>query len=128
LDFYWAKALVVTNAYIVKLKSSADLAVRSLNAHDEFHKRAIASIDYTTRHEYADEALFLGLSLSLLDNNDLQSLRDMEDAEQVWPVYSVERLMVVAKPRTAPNNEPTSPRSKYSWLPISTMKHANISR
>lgn len=90
-------ALVVPNAYIVRLKKGARLAgrdPRGQDVHARFHKRAAAQdLSYSTRYEFEDSSLFFGLSIQLDEHDDtsIQDVRDLPEVEGVWPVGLVER-------------------------------------
>ncbi len=93
---------ILPNAYIVQLQNSGAVVKRGLDLHAEFHRMAKrdAGLSYTTRQTYADESLFLGLSLTLADDADLEALKALDSVAGVWPVVEISRpsAAVQAKP------------------------------
>lgn len=101
-----SRQTLVPNAYMLQLDSeshsySSNPHVRSLNAHETFHKRA-AHIDYIVRREFRDPSLFFGLSIHLNENLTRVQSRDLlsaiPDVVSVYPVY------LVQVPRLPPGN------------------------
>jgi hypothetical protein len=89
-------AAVVANTYIVQLKSLQhglkDPSKRSIDAHELFHEHAKRqSLTYTTGQVYDQPKIFLGLSLTLTSDDDLQALKDLDNVQGVWPVSMVPR-------------------------------------
>jgi subtilisin family serine protease len=93
-----------------------------LNPHKEFHKRAEATLKYTTRHEYSDRSIFLGLSLTLLDQSDntLEDLKKLEDVEKVWPVRSIPRPLAHIPNNFGRPDGSISPKVMKSNLPLNS--------
>lgn len=83
----------VPNTYIVRLKSTeAGIDKRSLQPQKEFHRLSQqAEVSYTTRETYTDSTLFVGLSLTLDKDDDIQALKDMDNVLGVWPVVTIPR-------------------------------------
>jgi hypothetical protein len=90
-----AEAAVVPNTYIVQLKNEdgvLGVSKRSFDSHNKFHRLSKkAAISYDTRETYADPALFVGLSLTLNNDADVQALKDLENVVGLWPVRSILR-------------------------------------
>jgi len=86
---------VIPSTYIVQLKSEEKgLLRRSDGSHEEFHRLSKkADLDYTTRQTYSDSAIFVGLSLTLKNDADLQALKALDNVIGVWPVQKIPRPM-----------------------------------
>ena len=84
---------VVPSTYIVQLKTlEKGLLRRSDASHAEFHRLSKkAALDYTTRQTYSDSAIFVGLSLTLKNDADLQALKALDNVIGVWPVQKIPR-------------------------------------
>jgi len=84
---------VIPSTYIVQLKKEENgLLRRSDGSHAEFHRLSKrADLDYTTRQTYSDSAIFVGLSLTLSNDADLQALKALDNVIGVWPVLKVPR-------------------------------------
>jgi hypothetical protein len=88
-----AKTSILPKTYIVQLKAEENgLTRRSDESHAKFHRLSKkAELDFSTRQTYSDSALFVGLSLTLADDSDLQTLTGLDNVIGVWPVVSIHR-------------------------------------
>ncbi|RDW58328.1 hypothetical protein BP5796_12258 [Coleophoma crateriformis] len=87
-------ATTIPNTYIVQLQPLTQGILNplkpDLRPHEEFHKRA-AGLSYTTRRTYDDQSLFVGLSLTLDNDDDLQTLKQISTVLGTWPVIQIPR-------------------------------------
>lgn len=99
---------VVPSTYIVQLKAETNgLLRRSDIPHVEFHRLSKkADLDYTTRQTYSDSAIFVGLSLTLKNDADLQALKAMDNVIGVWPVQKIPRPLAAIERFVISNNCP----------------------
>lgn len=107
---------ILPNTYIVQLQTSGGSTKRDLDPHSEFHQTAKrdAGLSYTTRQSYADQSLFVGLSLTLDNDDDLETLKTLETVAGVWPVVTVDR------PAAAAHTKPLSDilKKRFDSVPV----------
>jgi subtilisin family serine protease len=83
---------IVPNTYIIQLYADGEL-----DPHAQFHGKAKrdAGLSYTIRQTYKNEALFLGLSLTLNSDDDLETLKSLESVANIFPVVEFARPSAV---------------------------------
>lgn len=65
--------------------------VRVGDEHFQFHRRAGESIEYSTRLEFKDPEVFLGLSIQVKDDNNASTIKQIPGVVGVWPVKNLPR-------------------------------------
>lgn len=90
-------ATIIDKTYIVQLKNlQHGIQIPSkrdvLDLHEQFHQSTKrAALAYATRQTYDSPSLFVGLSLTLNNDNDLQTLKGLDNVVGVWPVQTIAR-------------------------------------
>ena len=79
-------APVLPKAYIIQLKPGTRLDKRDEDSHAQFHKRAAANIEYSTRQEFKNMKLFFGLSIQVKDDANETTILAIPNVLKVWPL------------------------------------------
>ncbi|GME39660.1 Subtilisin-like protease protein [Neofusicoccum parvum] len=86
-----AEAEQVPNTYFVRFHSSTTANGRA-DPKAAFHRKcAEKSVSYSIRYEYNDPGLFYGLSVSLGDDSDIETLKTLPEVASVAPVRWIQR-------------------------------------
>jgi len=118
-----SNATVVDKAYIIRLSPGATLPVlgRSLSPHEYFHKRA-QSLQYTTRFEFKNAALYLGISIQVTSpgtDAEIQAqLKEIPGVVAVSPVLATTPSVPLRKVEGRSSEASTASSSAVPPLPI----------